>query len=292
MAVSVGDPIRYSPVTRPYRHWLAWAAALVLHMLVIGVVASRVWTPEPPVTHSSLDVVLVTQASSVSQAAEAIAEADQLASGSESEHSPAERLAAAGEGQNAHAQAEQAGASPAEARAGAPLEETGLTDTAAPPAKVNTVDNETLPGAPALFFQAMGRDQQGQAQASVRAQGIAAEYAGSAEGPGRRAARQAAEADYIDTWTRHVEAYGNRFGTAPENRDGQLRIRVVVGREGQLLQAEVIQSSGDSELDQAALDTVHGAAPYRPFDPAMAGLDSLSITRVWRFGKGNDFGVQ
>nr|WP_276208067.1 hypothetical protein [Halomonas socia] len=41
-----------------------------------------------------------------------------------------------------------------------------------------------------------------------------------------------------------------------------------------------------------ALATVHGAAPYPPFDDALGELDSLSITRVWRFGKGNHIGVQ
>ncbi len=108
----------------------------------------------------------------------------------------------------------------------------------------------------------------------------------------RQAAQRAAEARYIDDWTRRVEAYGNRVHPAPRHLQGQLRIRVVIGRDGELRQAEVIQSSGHSELDQAALDTVHGAGPYRPFDAGMGNLDSLSITRVWRFGQGNNYGVR
>ncbi|WP_444678852.1 energy transducer TonB [Halomonas sp. E19] len=79
---------------------------------------------------------------------------------------------------------------------------------------------------------------------------------------------------------------------APPHLHGQLRIRVVIGRDGQLRQAEVVQSSGHPELDQAALATVHGAGPYRPFDSGMGELDSLSITRIWRFGQGNHFGVR
>ena len=54
----------------------------------------------------------------------------------------------------------------------------------------------------------------------------------------------------------------------------------------------MIQSSGHPELDRAALDTVHGAAPYRPFDAGMGELDSLSISRICRFGEGNDYGVR
>nr|WP_282103584.1 TonB family protein [Halomonas getboli] len=121
---------------------------------------------------------------------------------------------------------------------------------------------------------------------------MSADYAGDAAGAARPAAQRAAEARYIDDWTHRVEDYGNRVHPAPPELDGQLRIRVVIGRDGQVRRAEVIQSSGHSELDQAALDTVHGAAPYRPFDAGMGELDSLSITRIWRFGEGNDYGVR
>lgn len=280
MLQPLGDPIRYAPVTRIYRHWLAWAAALLLHMLLIGMVASRSWLPEPPLPPSRLDVVLVTQASSAPQTAEAIADAHQRASGSDARTSPAERRAAAG----------ASPASPGHHGEMAARDESVIAD---PLAMEMDLSAPSMTRIAALASQSsQGRDSQGQAAISLREQGVAAEYMGPVGDSGRRAARQAAEADYIDTWTRQVEEFGNRFSTAPAHLDGQLRIRVVLGREGQLLQAEVIQSSGHSELDQAALDTVHGAAPYRPFDPAMAGLDSLSITRVWRFGKGNNFGVQ
>ena len=136
-----------------------------------------------------------------------------------------------------------------------------------------------------------GRDLLADATRSIREQGLAPESPGETGAP-RQAAERAAEARYIDDWTRRVEAYGNRVHPAPRHLHGQLRIRVVVGREGELRQAEVIQSSGHPELDQAALDTVHGAAPYRPFDAGMGNLDSLSITRVWRFGEGNHYGVR
>ena len=108
----------------------------------------------------------------------------------------------------------------------------------------------------------------------------------------QQAAREAAEARYVDGWTRRVQNYGNRFYSAPPDLDGQLKVRVVIDHRGRLLQAEVVQSSGHPELDQAALDTIRGAAPYRPFDSGMAGLDRLSISRIWRFGTGNDFGVR
>ncbi|WP_016854135.1 TonB family protein [Halomonas smyrnensis] len=137
-----------------------------------------------------------------------------------------------------------------------------------------------------------GRDLLAQATASIREQGLSADYAGDASGAVRPAAQRAAEARYIDDWTRRVEDYGNRVHPAPRELAGQLRIRVVIGRDGQVRRAEVIQSSGHPELDRAALDTVHGAAPYRPFDAGMGELDSLSISRIWRFGEGNDYGAR
>ncbi len=39
------------------------------------------------------------------------------------------------------------------------------------------------------------------------------------------------------------------------------------------------------------MKAVQGAAPYRPFDRGMGERDSLTITRTWRFGKGNSYGV-
>ncbi len=144
------------------------------------------------------------------------------------------------------------------------------------------------PAAPSLS----GRDLLAEATRSVRQQGFDAGLAGPADDQPRPAAQLAAEARYIDDWTRRVEDYGNRVHPAPPHLHGQLRIRVVIGRDGQLRQAEVVQSSGHPELDQAALATVHGAGPYRPFDSGMGELDSLSITRIWRFGQGNHFGVR
>ncbi|MCE0734554.1 hypothetical protein LWH48_17495, partial [Halomonas sp. G15] len=93
MSLIAGDPIQYAPVTRPYRRWLAWSLALLLHLAVIGVVASWQFAT-PPAERKSLDVVLVTRESEAPVEAEAIAEVDQQASGSEQEEAPAESRSA------------------------------------------------------------------------------------------------------------------------------------------------------------------------------------------------------
>ncbi|MEQ5800516.1 TonB family protein [Halomonas sp. H10-9-1] len=305
MSLIAGDPIQYAPVTRPYRRWLAWSLALLLHLAVIGVVASWQFAT-PPAERKSLDVVLVTRESEAPVEAEAIAEVDQQASGSEQEEAPAESRSAPVEAPVASQQGatDVDPATPAEPEAAERVAPEARPVEEAPPAAEAEAENP-MPPTPREAPQAAdaeaepqvaaptasGRDLLADATRSIREQGLAPESPGDPGAP-RQAAQRAAEARYIDDWTRRVEAYGNRVHPAPRHLQGQLRIRVVIGRDGELRQAEVIQSSGHSELDQAALDTVNGAGPYRPFDAGMGNLDSLSITRVWRFGQGNNFGVR
>ncbi|NIC06341.1 energy transducer TonB [Billgrantia bachuensis] len=301
------DLIHYAPVTRPYRRWLALSAALLLHLALIGVVASWQFSPAPA-ERTSLDVVLVTRPAEAPDDAEAIAEADQQAVGEQAEEAPAEQRAApldelpvleAPESTVDPASSAEPAERPVAEPEPVPVEEAPIEaeqdSEATPPAEPRESASQASesPSAPAAAApSASGRDLLAQATSSIRQQGLDASLAGPDDDQPRTAASRAAEARYIDDWTRHVEDYGNRVHPAPSHLHGQLRIRVVIGRDGQLRQAEVVQSSGHTELDQAALETVHGAGPYRPFDSTMGELDSLSITRVWRFGEGNHFGVR
>lgn len=300
MSVPVSDPIHYAPVTRPYRSWLAGSLALLIHLVVIGVVASWQFAPAPP-ERTSLDVVLVTRPAAPPEEAEAIADADQRAAGEQQDEAPAEARAAPSDVAPATPEAAQppdrvAPDAVLEETAPAAIEWPGETQTqpeTQPEPQVSAPQATASAEQPtAAAPSASGRDLLAQATASIREQGLSAETRGPSGDTRQQAARRAAEARYIDDWTRRVEDYGNRVHPAPREFSGQLRIRVVVGRDGELRQAEVVQSSGHAELDQAALDTVRGAAPYRPFDPGMGDLDSLSITRVWRFGQGNHYGVR
>ncbi|RDB44673.1 TonB family protein [Halomonas sp. DQ26W] len=307
MAVTISDPIRYAPVTRSYRRWLALSAALLLHLALIGVVASYPFAPAPA-ERSSLDVVLVTQRAELPVEADAMAEADQQAAGEPSDEMAAEARAAPLEEMPVLEAPESAvdPATTAEPASAARAEPDPTPLEQAPPSAEATREETAVPepreSAPqasesptvsaAAAPSASGRDLLAQATSSIREQGLAPNVAGPFADAQRPAAQRAAEARYVDDWTRRVEDYGNRVHPAPRHLEGQLRIRVVIGRDGQLRQAEVVQSSGHTELDRAALDTVHGAGPYRPFDSGMGELDSLSITRVWRFGQGNHFGVR
>ena len=298
MSACASDPIRYAPVTRPYRRWLALSLALLLHLAVIGAVGGWQFAA-PPAPRSTLDVVLVTRPAESPVDADAIAEADQQAAGEPDEAVPAESLAAPLEELPAvqESVADVDPATPAEPEQ-ARTEPDARPDEQAPPAAESepreSAPQEADAAAPPSDTapSASGRDLLAQATRSIREQGLSQESPGPADDEPRQAAQRAAEARYIDDWTRRVEDYGNRVHPAPRHLQGQLRIRVVIGRDGGLRQAEVVQSSGHAELDQAALDTVRGASPYRPFDAGMGNLDSLSITRVWRFGQGNHYGVR
>ncbi|SDI93473.1 energy transducer TonB [Billgrantia gudaonensis] len=300
MPAALSDPIHYAPVTRPYRRWLALSIAVLLHLALLGSVAGLPFgASSPPAT--SLDVVLVTRASSAPVEAAAIAEQNQRAAGQPDTSDPAEARALT-QTRQPRREAALPPTQPTASRQRA--REALATLDASDPAVFPTTSeraaeaHQDAPGAvspsptAASADSAVGRDSMAEAASSRREQGRSLEVAGFSGESSRQAAQQAAEARYIDDWTRRIEAYGNRVHPAPPELHGQLRIRVVIGRDGELRQTEVVQSSGHAELDRAALETVHGAGPYRPFDGDMGALDSLSITRVWRFGQGNHYGVR
>lgn len=306
MSLHVGGGfVRYAPVSRAHRHWVAWGLAIALHLAVIGLVANWRLAP-PPAERTGLDVVLVSpspvEAPMETEAVPDIAPPAPLVGEPLTEESLAEESLAETEAPLA----EESWEAPPLAEAPPVDEVPALAETPALPAREESerdpapapltepareeapaASREAEPQAPPAA--ASGRDLLARATSQIREQGLAP---GSAQEGGRSAASRAAEARYIDDWTRRVEDYGNRVHPAPRHLHGQLRIRVVIGSDGGLRLAEVIQSSGHAELDQAALDTVYGAAPYRPFDRDMGERDSLSITRVWRFGQGNHYGVR
>lgn len=301
---------RAAPVSRPHRQRWAWVAALALHALVLGVIGGWQLAPEPtPKLPVSLDVVLTTRPTVQPQAAQAIAAANQRAAGAESsgrdtapEPAPEPPAPPAPSEPEPVPEPEppskpEPASEPEPAPTPEPAPEPPPAPTPEPAPPAETASEPPPAASPPKPVQASeapsGRELLAQATASIRQRGFDASLAGGGGGDGpQQAARRAAEARYIEAWTRRVEAYGNRHYPAPEALDGQLRIRVVIGSDGQLRLAEVIQSSGHPELDRAALKTVRGAAPYRPFDSGMGPRDSLAITRVWRFGTGNNFGVR
>lgn len=93
-------------------------------------------------------------------------------------------------------------------------------------------------------------------------------------------------ARYVEDWRAWVERIGNEH--YPEEARGRLygalRMTVIIGADGRLVQAVIEEPSGSAVLDRAARHIVKLAAPFPPFPPEIArDTDILEITRTWIF---------
>ncbi|MEX6501901.1 energy transducer TonB [Pseudomonas zhanjiangensis] len=95
---------------------------------------------------------------------------------------------------------------------------------------------------------------------------------------------------YKDEWRKKVERIGNLNYPDEARRQGiygSLRLLVSINRDGTLYEVQVLESSGQRLLDQAALRIVRLAAPFAPFTGDLADIDRLEIIRTWRFERGD-----
>ena len=99
-------------------------------------------------------------------------------------------------------------------------------------------------------------------------------------------AKQDASAGYLDKFREKVETYGNRNypDLAKQQRlSGEVRLMVILNREGGIRALRLIDSSGHSVLDEAAKNSVRKGAPFGRFDANMKDISELRIVRTWRF---------
>ena len=100
-------------------------------------------------------------------------------------------------------------------------------------------------------------------------------------------AAQAVDAAYLLDWRRRLEAVGNKYYPEASIRYGiygELRLLVVIRKDGSLEDIRVLSTSGYAVLDEAAIKIVRMAAPYSPFPPELAATtDKLEIVRTWQF---------
>jgi protein TonB len=93
-------------------------------------------------------------------------------------------------------------------------------------------------------------------------------------------------AQYVEDWRQKIERIGNlNYPDAAKGKlYGSLTLSVIIKANGDLKQVEVIRSSGQALLDDAARRIVRMAAPYAPFPPNIQrDTDELDITRTWTF---------
>lgn len=101
------------------------------------------------------------------------------------------------------------------------------------------------------------------------------------------ATRESADAAYLHSFLRRLEAVGNKYYPEASIRYGlygSLRLLVAVRKDGSLEDIRVLESSGFAVLDEAAIKTVRMAAPFAPFPADLsATTDKLEIIRTWHF---------
>ena len=100
------------------------------------------------------------------------------------------------------------------------------------------------------------------------------------------ATREEVYAQYYDHLRRKVEERGTR--NFPEHQGqklyGELTMNVTVDNRGQVLETEVVRSSGSALLDRYAVAIVRAAAPFGEFTTAMRRkADQLVVTSRFRF---------
>lgn len=103
------------------------------------------------------------------------------------------------------------------------------------------------------------------------------------------ATKQADDALYLHHWREKIESVGNQNYPEKARQQqvfGELRLVVSLFSDGSVHKVQILESSGQKILDQAAIRIVHLAAPYDPFPANMRkNVDILEIIRTWRFHK-------
>lgn len=102
--------------------------------------------------------------------------------------------------------------------------------------------------------------------------------------------KAATEAAYLHYWINHVESIGNQNYPQEARRNhmyGDLRLAVTLLPDGTVDDVEILLSSGQRVLDQAAIRIVRMASPFSPLPKEMRKWDKLEIIRTWSFQRGN-----
>lgn len=98
-------------------------------------------------------------------------------------------------------------------------------------------------------------------------------------------------AEYMEAWRNKVERVGNLNypeKARAQNLTGSLVLDVAIKPDGTVQTLNVVKSSGQKVLDDAARRIVRLAGPYEPFPADIKKeVDILHITRTWQFMRDN-----
>jgi periplasmic protein TonB len=99
--------------------------------------------------------------------------------------------------------------------------------------------------------------------------------------------REATLAPYLDNWRRRVERIGTLNYPVAARRAGANAnpvLEVAIGADGRLQSVRIRRSSGDPDLDHAALEILKLASPFNPFPAELAAkYHTLRFAYEWEF---------
>jgi protein TonB len=109
------------------------------------------------------------------------------------------------------------------------------------------------------------------------------------------ATREAVYAMYYDKMRRSIEDQGTQNFPEASGRKlyGQLTMVITVDSQGQLVKAQVAQSSRNAQLDARAVAIVRSVAPFGPFNSKMkAQADQIVVVARFDFARDNNLATR
>ena len=91
------------------------------------------------------------------------------------------------------------------------------------------------------------------------------------------------ESKYLNAWQRKIERVGHNVLKKEYSQLDLTQLRLVVSIDslGNLIEAEIIDSSGNSEIDKIAQEIVRIASPFEPFsDEMLSEYEVLQVDRI------------
>ena len=93
------------------------------------------------------------------------------------------------------------------------------------------------------------------------------------------------EAVYLNLWQRKIESTGDKIISENENYlNGKVQIMATIDVYGNLVNSEILISSGNRLIDDMAINILKESPPFAPFNISMSNEYSvLEIVRDWNF---------
>ena len=93
------------------------------------------------------------------------------------------------------------------------------------------------------------------------------------------------EAVYLNLWQRKIESTGDKIISENKNYlNGRVQIMATIDVYGNLVNSEILISSGNRLIDDMAINILKESSPFAPFNISMSNEYSvLEIVRDWNF---------